>query len=169
MIVKFIMGFLIIAAILFSIGRVSGLYNKPAFGEMHASLCGAYGLTAETDGFDPSEKKEAAILCAAYHLGAYQLTGNSAFMDIFLIYGKKYKLTIQDIDSETWPTTSANTFLSDMQCLVYALANLTPDERARRIALWRVVADRHFKSCYDQGVHVVPAKLLKLVKTIINT
>ncbi|MDX1923544.1 MAG: hypothetical protein SFW65_10505 [Alphaproteobacteria bacterium] len=138
------------------------------FTEMKMELCTGAGLAQQAEALSPRERKQIAAVCAAYHLGAYQLTGLDVYMDIFFTYGKKYRLTIQDIDAERWPNKTANTFFSEMQGIGYELVTLPAAEKEERLIAWRIIAQTYFKEAYKAGVEPKPAKLLKLVPKAIH-
>ncbi len=165
---KFFLWLVLIFSVVYIVGHVKSWTNTDTFTEMRSELCTGAGLSPEGEALSPPTRKEIAAICAAYNLGAYQLTGREAYIDIFLTYGKKYRLTIQDIDAETWPTSSTETFLSEMQGAGYELITLPAAEKEERLIAWRIIAQTYFKEAYDMGVHVQPAKLLKLVRNVVN-
>ncbi len=165
---KFFLWLVLIISIIYIVGHVKSWTNTDTFTEMKTELCTGAGLSPEGEALSPPTRKQIAAMCAAYNLGAYQLTGREAYINIFLIYGKKYRLTIQDIDADTWPTSSTNTFLAEMQGAGYELITLPAAEKEERLIAWRVIAQTYFRESYNAGVNVQPAKLLKLVRNAVN-
>lgn len=140
--------------------------NGDPLSMVQVTLCGAQGLGSEASQLSDAQKKDYAAICAAYHLGAYEVSGSTTHLDVVMQYAKQYHLTVQDIDNETWPNPQTSTFTTDMQRVGKSMESLTQQERERRLAAWSEVAARFFKQTNEQGQRVRPSNLLKLARAL---
>jgi hypothetical protein len=143
--------------------------NADPFHELNPTFCGANGLGEEAAQLSPAQQKDLAAVCAAYHLGGYEISGSTTHLDVVMLYAGRYNLTVQDIDNETWPNPQTSTFTADMQQIGKAMEPLTTQERESRLAMWREIAGQFFTQSTTKGERVRPSNLLKLERELKKT
>jgi hypothetical protein len=130
------------------------------------NLCGAQGLNAEAGALDTAQQKNFAKVCAAYHLGAYEISGSTSHLDVVMLYARQYGLTVQDIDNVTWPNPQTSTFNADMTKIGKVMEQLTQAERQQRLDMWSKVASGYFSQSFQKNQQVLPYNMLALAREL---
>lgn len=134
--------------------------------EFNVQFCKPEGMGFESATLNPEQERYYATLCAAYYVAAYELTGATNALDTAKKYADRYKLTVQDIDPETYPDPKTSTWVADMKKIGADLAGLTQAERQRRGDMWAGIASGFFTQTHQSGQNVRPSNLIRLAREL---